>query len=574
MHTTPRRSGGPDDEFPRSGASVWAVFAASLAIAACNHDFDSVPTSDIEGGAGGESTTTAGPGGGVPDGGGGCGSEGSSPGWKNPDSDEYITPYDFPVCDPKRRALLQALIGNGDNALVGDVYSNIEDVYEDFGLDPDEIMTCQARHERALDDPSSSVTMVRNACRYFCDNSLGGSDCSAVEIASDCQVGSVYRSYCLDLDDSLDWLALQAAALDANGRILRIPGHRKFMINQVLVLPSDSHLVWMGDKVSSNGRAAWRDGASPIEMVLSDQQREATDDRRGVASTHGTVIVAANMPFAYSGSNPWIASGPSVSNVRLEYAHVNAGGFHGENGISFAQGVKDVTMIGGIIENVKINAIEGTAAPAGGKAIQCEAGCRDVSIEGIVIRDAHIGINSNVIAAQKDLQPADWDKQGYVSDIAVAGLYMENVDIPINVLNDLESCNERSGSQRVRVSDFYIMNSGRMPDDVWLERVGAPRDDEFGARVGGTVTDEYFPPGSPTPDNCDKPGPHKRTNMGLVSSRGAYNVVIDNGVYQNELGYGGITALIDGDGTYSKLSDVEYLVRFICDDAAQVPGCP
>ncbi len=468
-----------------------------------------------------------------------------------------ITPYDFPVTDVNRKALIADKIGNPayPNYRIGQLYGdNLAQVYQDFGLDPKQIMTCDARHQQ----PSAiNLPMKMRARNYFCTGEFDTPECRTN------QYKRVHRAYCLDTDDSMDWLALQAVVLNAQGRSIHIPPDRTFYINQALVIPSNTRMVWLtSGETRFNGRSWERPGASFIRMQQEGRQLEPINNFRKQGWSLGTAVGIGNMPFVYSG-NPAVSVGIS-ENIELYYPHIDAGNLKGENALSMAQSVQNVEIIGGVLKNVKINAIDDTIAKDGGKALQCEAGCREVYVSGINIFDSHIGINSNVIP--RDEVYKRWI--GRTSDIIVEGVAMNNVDIPINVFNDLEPAEKKVGSQRVHISNFYIRNSGRMPDSVYNERWPTPvlprASEVFSSLISGN-TSQYF-------KNEDWIGgePH---DSGLVSSRGGYWVVVQNGKYFNDATYGGVEDIVTGNGFVSKIENVEYKLRFHCQYRPEQPGC-
>jgi hypothetical protein len=253
--------------------------------------------------------------------------------------------------------------------------------------------------------------------------------------------------------------------------------------------------------------------------------------------------------------------------------------------------VEDVTIHGGIIENTKVNAMKTSpttykypAAPAGGKAIQCEGGCRKLKIEAINIRNSHVGINSNALKEYHDkkIYAPGWDlTDPLISDINVAGVVMENVDIPFRIANSFESCEDREGTQQVRISNFLVHNGGHMPKAVWEDEYGRKPLPAWGTGApftGEIKEDVYFPPGAPNndPKYCLKPADAQYHDLGLASPWTAYNVFIDNGHFENDAEYGGVNRIIAGNGTYSKFSNLSYKVRFLCDadGPASNPGCP
>lgn len=466
-----------------------------------------------------------------------------------------ITPYDFPVADATRKASIADKIGNPayPNYRIGQLYGdNLAQVYHDFGIDPNDIMTCDARHDQAIKIKQSSV-MMKQARNYFCKEEFDTPQCHAN------QEKRVYRGYCLDVDDSMDWLALQAVVLNAAGRSVHIQPDRTFYINQALVIPSNTRMVWLASgETRFNGRSWERPGASFIRLQQEGRQLEPIDNFRKLGFSLGTVVAIADMPFLYSGKTATQKAG-IAENIELYYPHIDAGNLKGENAISMAQSVQSVAVVGGVLQNVKINAIDDSIAGAGGKALQCEAGCRDVRVSGINIFDSHIGVNSNAIVKYEHLKR--WI--GRTSDIIVEGVVMDNVDIPINVYNDFA---DKTGSQRVHISNFYIHNSGRMPDSVYNERFpGDPRGSEiFSSRISGN-TSQYF---KNEPWRAGEPH-----DSGLVSSRGGYWVIIENGKYFNDLAHGGVDDIVSGWGFSSQIDGVEYKLRLNCQYHPEQPDC-
>jgi hypothetical protein len=243
-------------------------------------------------------------------------------------------------------------------------------------------MTCDERHQQALDIKHSSWMMER-ARNYFCLGEFDTPECHKT------QYRRVYRTYCLDTDDSMDWLALQSAVLNAKGRSVQIPPDRTFYVNQLLVIPSNTQVVWLasGD-THFNGRAWVREGASFIQFRQEGPQLEPIANFRKVGFSHGTVVGTANMPMAYSGKVAFYSEG-IAENIELLYPHIDSNNYAGENALSFGQSTQKVAVTGGVLKNVRINNFDDAVAHAGGKAIQCEAGCREISVKGINIIDSH-----------------------------------------------------------------------------------------------------------------------------------------------------------------------------------------
>jgi hypothetical protein len=512
-----------------------------------------------------------------------------------------ISPDDFPIIPAaastetvSRLAGVRSKIGKNAYVTIGSLYPNLNDVYKDFGLDPSVVMSCDARHYQALS--GGNLAMRTRARNYFCmppnaadiAAATGGSEENFnTNFCKDNQAGKVYLGYCLDKDDTLDWVALQAAMLNANTtRTVKIPHGssglnpdgtvmpRAFVVNQALIIPSSTKVKWTGESETWNGRVFILGNPSYIRFqqlkLAGYNGPEPINNRRGLGFSTGTVITFAKMPFLYSGSS---ATGKTeiASDINLSNPHVDAGNYVGENGISFARGVWNVDIHGGHIRNVKINAY-GTAqtevAYAGGKAIQCEAGCIGIRINGISISDSHIGINSN--AASSDQDNAE-NSLKLISQIVVDGASMRNVDIPVNVWNNYDE-QSRAGTQQVRLSNALIRNSGRMSDAVWLERKGSnrPATSYSSQRMIGLFSTPVRPAASEHEA--------KSYDNGVVTSRGGYNVLLDNITIQNNTDengnpYGGIDQFYSGYGYSSAIRSLEYAVKINCELNPSIQNC-
>jgi hypothetical protein len=531
-----------------------------------------------------------------------------------------ISPDNFPIipstASPATSSKLLAIrsrIGKNSYVRIGDFYPNIEDVYADFQLNPNHIMSCDRRHDQAL--LGSHPEMKARARNYFClaptqaDIAAAAASGKVLEDFNTnfCRLNQkkqVYLGYCLDKDDTLDWVALQSALLNAdenppNTTIVKIPNGRLgtnpdgslklrgFVINQQLVIPSDTKMEWEGESTTWNGRAFVLENPSYIRFqqlkLPGYNGPEPIDNRRGLGYSLGTVFALSNMPFLYSGNS---AGGkPNVTEkIQIWHPYIDAGNYVGENGISFAQGVRDIDVIGGHIRNVKIHGLceeeklENErivlTACAGGKAIQCEAGCMGINIEGISISDSHIGINSNAFvnfeSSAKELP--------FMSQIRVDGVSMRNVDVPVNVANDYcefpnVNCDHlRVGTQRVRIANVLIRNSGRIPDSVWPER----RHDARPATLYSTqrITGTLLSPLRPAARQAEA----KSYDNGIVTSRGGYDVLLDNITFQNNVDengapYGGIDQFYSGHGYSSAIRNLTYTVKINCALNQFIPNC-
>lgn len=433
-------------------------------------------------------------------------------------------------------------------------FSNLEDVYDAFNIKKDDVLTCDRRHQQALDLNFNS-TMKLRARNYFCLGEFNTKNCKVK------QYKKVYLGYCLDGNDTLDWLALQASILNANNRTVIIPANRNFNINQALVIPSNTTVRWLGTKEETfNGISYNLERASFInfrQLKLEGYKGpEPLVNSRGLGFSTGTVLALGNMPFLYSGPAATQKNG-ITKNVTFLHPHINANYYKGENAISFAQGVIDSKIIGGHLKNISINTTQGVAW-AGGKAIQCEAGCVNIKINGIKISNSHIGINSTAsheyLALQNGLNLA--------SDIGVDGVEMNNVDIPINVLNTYEN---QVGTQKVRVNNFLIKNSGRMSNEVFQARRDHLNRNSLYSRVlNGEIVQMA---------SIQSKNQAKSYDLGIISSRNGYNVLITNGEFINSNQYGGIEEFISGYGKQVQIRNSSYSTPINCELNKNLSGC-
>ncbi len=478
-----------------------------------------------------------------------------------------ISVDDFPVnTTVNRRNRIRTFFGHHNyyNKL-SFFYNNLEDVYREFNINPEDILTCEKRHRQILESTLTNSSLKAKARNYFCEGTFNTNYCKQK------QYKKVYLNYCLDPNDTLDWLALQATLLNANKRTVIIPAKRTFNINQVLIIPSDTKVVWLGSESAKfEGRSYTLKDASFIKFnelkINGFNGPEPLKNIRGLGYSTGTVATVANMPFVYSGTTATRKTG-TTKNIELLFPHIDGSNFKGENGISFAQGVENVTVIGGHIKNIKMNFLKGVAW-AGGKAIQCEAGCREVKINGINISNAYIGINSSAFKEYFHLT------NGLLlsSDLSVDGILMDDVDLPINVMNDFV---DKTGTQKLRVNNFLILNSGRMTDQIYYEKIEVQsagrltksnhtRNNRFSNMLTGKLIDQVA---TQLQSNA------KSYDLGTINSRGGYNTILSNGRISNSTEYGGIEEFISGYGTQVKIVNTEYFLPINCDLNGNLDGC-
>lgn len=258
-----------------------------------------------------------------------------------------VSVFDFPsrsLSSSKKSELLQAL-GSGTFTPLRYFYLDLESVYEDFNINPDHIQSCDVRHELF----AKTAERVVWANQYFCRAEFDTADCRANYFKK------VRLDLCLDLDDSIDWVAIQAAILNAAGRSVVIPKGRTFLVNQTIILPSQTQLVWEGSGPAVTDRLVHRaPGSSFIRWVRKREPPLANGLGQNANFTIGSVIVGGDMPFVYSGSNPFRSPG-ITRNISLLYPMIDGADTPGENGISFAQGVEGALVYGGTIRTSNPN---------------------------------------------------------------------------------------------------------------------------------------------------------------------------------------------------------------------------
>lgn len=448
------------------------------------------------------------------------------------------------IITTKKTSQILSVMGSGQYVPLSDYYENLNDVYHDFNISPKLIMPCDDRHAEAL--ASEQKTWMKTAAEnYFCTGSFDNDHCRAN------QYKKVYLNYCLDLNDALDWVAIQSAILNANKRTVVIPSGREYIVNQTLVLPSNTEILWEG--VYKKEGYAWRaEKASFIKYVPFLEPIDSVQLPAKITGfTAGSIIISGDLPFIYSGSNSYPAykiNGNITENIALSYPMIDANGhtFKGENGISFALGTSHVRVHGGTIKNVQIS-----KALAGGKAIQCEAGCQDIKIYGLEIKDSYIGINSNAIQKYQKFNPF---LMGPVSDIEVDGLLMLNVELPINVYNNIESTVQMN-TQDVYIHNFKIINSGAQTENSQRELYGDVKFRNQNTRLNsGTIKCAGIPA---EPVKIIQ-------NGGILTTRGGKNIRISDGEIVNDQSYTSIADIVTGYAENSSIRNIKYRAKLNC----------
>ncbi len=515
--------------------------------------------------------------------------------WQHPDNNSFIDIFDFPATSGAvEKSKLVSAIGRGYYNRLRDFYTDPDDtinfanIYEDFKIDPYMVMSCEKRHKQQRDFPLNTE-LKKQALNYFCEPGDWQTEGNETEELANCnafQKEKIYLDYCLDLDDTLDWVALQGAFLNWESpsagfpdRKVYIPANREFYVNQSLVLPEGIQVIWLGTgnpPYEWDGKVWTRPNASFIKFVPQDEPINF-DQPRQTGFSLGTVFIIGetnSYPFGsgiryslipYSGyannlreanrlmdtdqppTKPYNAG--IIKNIDLRYPHIDANSVLGENGISFTSGVGGdfvgstgpLKVYGGIIKNVKINTYRltdesgaptttGVIAADGGKAIQCEAGCRGLDIRGITIIDSDIGINSNAIKSYEEIH--NLFGPGLTSQVRVSGIRMKNVDIPVNVYNDINVTTNIGApiAQVVEVDNFGFENSGR----GFLAGRGNlpthPQKQCISTDTQATYSGQIYP------------SPYG----GAVTSLNGTNVVLSNGYLNNSDNYLGIKAIVTG----------------------------
>jgi len=518
----------------------------------------------------------------------------------NPEVSHYITPYDFHARgNVEKKKELEKFIGRGFYNRLSDFYSNLDDVYADFNLDKNLVMSCDTRHQEFY-DKGWNTEFKDNAAKYLCADDAP----SCIDTKK-----KVFLDYCLDLNDTLDWVAVQSAFLNAEGRYVVIPPHKEFHVNQSLVMPDGLNVNWFAAEGAetltpgqTDGTHYVRPGASFIKFVPQNEPINMDQPRKtgfSIGSVfnvarieRGIDCVPNNTPpntlygFApYSGisatirepNRVMVALSPEtaasrkpcnegiVRNITLRYPHIDVNNVIGENGISFglgaggnfdAQGFGPLKVYGGVIKNVKINTFKrqvtnqqgetvltsaGVVAFAGGKAIQCEAGCRGLDIRGISIVNADIGVNSNALS--RLINPADTSKTlanyellnlfepGKTSQVRVLGLRTIDVDSPLNIANTIDGpgTSNQDAAQEVKINHFAFYNSGSGEWSNPLTETNMCLGDLDSGTIGTQTTSAF---GS-------------ARDGGIVMSRNGKNIEIKNGKIINENTYPGVPALVN-----------------------------
>ncbi len=185
-------------------------------------------------------------------------------------------------------------------------------------------------------------------------------------------------------DDEADWVAIQAALIDAGERNkldptkvyeVYIPAATEYLVNRQVWIYSNTILTWEDD----------------------------TFVRINKASANGTVFTNFNLYFR-SATPPYFPPNEYLMrNVIINNPHVdggsegdgNGGGpfLNGENGFGFARGAQDVTINGGVIKNTKWGEWQDTN-PQGGRALQFETGVKNCTVNGTRVENASMGVSS------------------------------------------------------------------------------------------------------------------------------------------------------------------------------------
>ncbi len=414
----------------------------------------------------------------------------------------FNSPIDSIIKAMSDRGILKEHIGSGAYIPLSRFYTSVDDVISDLNIDTDIIQTCNMR------------------MRDFRDEKYGGYWKNVADEYYN-SGGKLHSGLCLDLSDSLDWLVLQVAIQNNDNVIIPSTG-KDYVVNQSLFIPSNRRIEWQ----------------VPYSFVRFHDQFGAEGNGSGAL---GGMFAAQN---AYSG-NPTLLK-EMVQNIEMINPHIDAGsaqGFTGENALGFARGVRDITISGGVIRNVRFD-----LKRQGGKAIQCEQGCEDLKINDILIKNATFGISSGV---HDNNQGYIIDPGMYQSELYATNIRMENVDIPFFFFNsypadeipDYSSLQEfmqfanthKAMNQKVIVDGFTIINSGSLLQtdiingtDSYLGISACPIDEVY-LRTYHTGS-QFYPPDA----------------SGIFGFHGGRNIDIKNGTITIDGSYGPVGGLLKG----------------------------
>ena len=195
---------------------------------------------------------------------------------------------------------------------------------------------------------------------------------TVVQQASVALVNSVMmKKHEITAKDQLDWIAIQAALVKA--------GKSK---NVTVIIPAGTYYLSRELWIPSFTRVIWQDGAKVVMVGKS---------------IAGTVISNVN-PYNRAAYHHY---DDLVCRIELVNPRVDAGGafgIKGENGVSFANGAKNIIISGGEITNARWGTMADSKAGhnmQGGRGIQLEQGVANISVRGTVVKNSSIGFSSS-----------------------------------------------------------------------------------------------------------------------------------------------------------------------------------
>lgn len=356
------------------------------------------------------------------------------------------------------------LVGRGVYISIRDKYgTDLNRALDDFGLNHafntgrDQYMTAAERHTWSANLPNRVIYNLPN--------------------------------FTVDLDDSLDWLAIQGAISRSQAlgidHVVIPSTNFDYIVNQPIHLRSGLTLEW---EAAPNGERG-----SYVRFGL-----ENGPDPSGTGHV-GTIFSNYNPFYAIPTLPVGIVQNVSIINPRVDGGRVL--GYLGENAISFARAAKDITITGGLIRNVTFDPVR-----QGGRAVQCEVGCENLSITGLKIYNSSFGISSGVRHGERNKVYSLPDGTKLRQSVIMASdIYMNNVDVPVPVLNDYPTdaaqqssypaftepfqdiIDEGSQNQSVTIADAQIVSSGSLVNTAIPNKDSA----KFGSCSQG-VYESYF----------------------------------------------------------------------------------
>lgn len=272
--------------------------------------------------------------------------------------------------------------------------------------------------------------------------------------------GAMMKKHEITAKDQLDWIAIQAALIQA--------GKGK---NMTVVIPAGTYYLSREVWIPSFTRVIWQEGAQVVMVGKS---------------IAGTVVSNIN-PYNRAAYHHYddLACRIVLINPRIDAG--GALGIKGENGLSFANGAKNIIISGGEI----INARWGTMADVkagyngqGGRGIQLEQGVANISVIGTVVRNSSIGFSSSAGISSRtgnEFKPWRGGLPGEIQSLDKAynilfqSVTANTVEVPFIFGNSLYGmpAYDTFENQKVTVRDAVVINSGVLRTGINDHQPGA-----------------------------------------------------------------------------------------------------